>query len=101
MGPTTNAYGQVNVPVLPPGLLYVEVSAGGRFTAGRRSAGSVVAWGWNYYGQCDVPPLPPGVTYVEIASGFAHMVARRSNGTLAAWGDNVFGQLACRLPHRA
>src|SRR5439155_6135608 len=64
-----NTYGQCNVPALPPGLTYVEVSAGAQHSAARRSDGSIVAWGNNSSGQCNVPALPPGLTYVEVSAG--------------------------------
>src|SRR6187551_1457898 len=48
---------------------FVEVAAGEYHTVGRRSDGSVVAWGHNFYGQCNVPLLPGGLTYVEVAAG--------------------------------
>jgi Regulator of chromosome condensation (RCC1) repeat len=79
-----------SVPILPPGVTYVDVAAGGSdayfHTLARRSDGSLVAWGANYSGQCNVPALPPGLSYVEVAAGQDHSVARRSDGSVVSWG---------------
>jgi hypothetical protein len=91
-----NIGGQGDVPVLPAGLTYVEVAAGGWHTVARRSDGSVVAWGDNIGGQCDVPVLPAGLSYVEVTAGSGHTVARRSDGSVVAWGRNYEGQ--CNVP---
>jgi hypothetical protein len=76
------------VPALPSGLSYVELTAGGAFSAARRSDGSVVVWGFAQYGLPNVPALPAGVTYVAVAAGGAHIMARRSDGSLVGWGYN-------------
>jgi hypothetical protein len=81
-----NSLGQLDVPLLPPGLAYVEVTAGISHTAARRSDGAIVAWGDNYEGQCDVPDLPPGLVYVEVDAGNDFTLARRSDGAVLAWG---------------
>ncbi|MFT7486147.1 MAG: hypothetical protein ACI9F9_002001 [Candidatus Paceibacteria bacterium] len=102
-----NRSGQCDAPALPPGLTYVEVSAGGGmliqppntwsvdfgFSVARRSDGSVVQWGYTWG---VVPPLPTGLSYVEIDAGNAHTLARRSDGSVVAWGDNGYGQ--CDVP---
>ncbi|HZN40138.1 MAG TPA: hypothetical protein VFD82_15130, partial [Planctomycetota bacterium] len=75
---------------------FVEVAAGGKHTAARRSNGSVLAWGDNSFGQCNVPALPTGLSYVEVSAGRRHTVARRSDGSVVAWGDNAYGQ--CNVP---
>jgi len=92
----TNTSGQCNVPPLPLGLSYVEVSAGSLHTVARRSDGTVVAWGNNYYGQCDVKTLGSGLTYVQVSAGGYHTLARLSDGSVVAWGDNLYGQ--CNVP---
>ncbi|MFT4543264.1 MAG: hypothetical protein ACI835_005734 [Planctomycetota bacterium] len=102
-----NGDGQCDVPALPTGLTYVEVSAGGGvrfdftdnevydfgFSVARRSDGSVVQWGYTWG---VVPPLPTGLSYVEIDAGNAHTLARRSDGSVVAWGENGSGQ--CDVP---
>jgi alpha-tubulin suppressor-like RCC1 family protein len=40
-----NSHGQCDVPVLPAGLAFVQISAGNRHSLARLSDGSVVAWG--------------------------------------------------------
>jgi alpha-tubulin suppressor-like RCC1 family protein len=95
-----NSFGQCEAPVLPTGLTYVQITAGGTYYYGHslalRSDGTLVSWGNNYYGQCDVPPTPLGITFVEIATGDRHSVARRSNGSVVAWGEQSSGQ--CLVP---
>jgi hypothetical protein len=91
-----NTYGESNVPAPPPGLSYVQVTAGDYHTVALLSDGSVVAWGANYYGQSTVPPLPSGLSYVEVAACSDHTVARCSDGSVVAWGDNSAGQ--CNVP---
>ncbi len=96
----SNGSGESDVPVLPVGVSFVEVSAGGgwagSFSVARLSDGSAVAWGANTYGQLNVPALSPGQSYVEIAAGLAHVLARRSDGTIVAWGNNTSGE--CDVP---
>ncbi len=92
----SNAIGQCNVPTPPPGLHYIDISAGGDHTVALRSDGSVVAWGYNSSGQCNVASLPAGLTYVEIDAGGYHTVALRSDGSAVAWGNNTYGQ--CSVP---
>ncbi|MHC5212513.1 MAG: RCC1 domain-containing protein [Planctomycetota bacterium] len=77
----------LDVPSLPAGLTYVEVSAGSKHMAARRSDGSVVAWGANEAGQCDVPALPPGLTYAGVAAGVETTTAWLSDGSLVEWGS--------------
>jgi len=91
-----NSFGQCNVPVLPSGLSYVQVSAGMYHTVARRSDGTLVAWGYNFYGQCDVKALGSGLTYVDVSAGGFHTLARLSDGSVVAWGDNTYGQ--CDVP---
>ncbi|MHC5212511.1 MAG: RCC1 domain-containing protein [Planctomycetota bacterium] len=79
--------GTPDVPALPAGLTYVEVSAGADHMAARRSDGSVVAWGANDAGQCDVPPLPAGLTYAGVSAGMNNTTAWLSDGSLVEWGS--------------
>src|SRR6185436_5506050 len=71
-----SSYGQLNVPALPPGVVYVEVACGDYFSVARRSDGSVVAWGSNESHQCNVPALPPGFVYVDLSAAWGRVVAR-------------------------
>jgi hypothetical protein len=61
-----NSKGQWDVPVLPPGLSYVDITAGSHYTVARRSDGTVVAWGDDQYSQTHVPPAPGGLPSVRI-----------------------------------
>ena len=85
--------GVLDVPPLPPGLTYVEVSAGQHHAVARLSDGSLVSWG---SGPTIVPPAPVGTTYTSISAGFGHTVALLTDGSVVAWGDNSFGQ--CDIP---
>jgi hypothetical protein len=89
-------YEQWDVPVLPPGLTYTQVSVGAESTFALRSDGSIVGWGNCEFGVCDVPPLPPGTSYVEISAGRSHCLALRDDGVVVAWGANWDGQ--CDVP---
>jgi hypothetical protein len=78
--------------VLPAGLTYVEVSAGGLHSILRRSDGTAVTFGNNGWGQLNgQPALPAGLTYVEVAAGSAFNLARRSDGSVVAWGYSSGG----------
>jgi hypothetical protein len=70
------------VPVLPPGLRYVDIAAGTLHGVGRRSDGSVIAWGYDYYGEKRVPGLPPGLAFVQIAAGSVFTAARVAPATI-------------------
>ena len=73
-------------------LLSLALSAG--FIANRTqaaTAGSVVAWGYDYDGQVTVPiAAQSGVS--AVAAGWIHTVALRTNGSVVAWGWNAYGQ---------
>jgi alpha-tubulin suppressor-like RCC1 family protein len=90
------ADGQNAVPPLPPGVVYVQISVGGRHVVALRSDGGVAAWGDNAFGQCLIPYTPVGNPYVEVAAGGNHTLLRRADGTVLAVGDNAFGQ--CDVP---
>lgn len=49
------SWSQLQVPALPPGTTYAQVSAGGSTSGAIRSDGTVVIWGNNEYGQAAVP----------------------------------------------
>jgi hypothetical protein len=78
-------------PVLPPGLVYVQVEAGYLHTIARRSDGTAVAWGGS--GQCVVPALPPGLVHVDVQAGSLDSIALRSDGAVLCWGLNSSLQL--------
>jgi len=81
-----------NVPTLPPGVGYVEVSAGYQHIAARRSDGRVVAWGRLAEGQCNIPAPPTGLGYVEVVAGGYHTLSRLPtdcNGNGIADGSDI------------
>ncbi len=82
---------------------WVQVSAGGRHTAGLRANGTAWAWGLGSSGQLgDNSPTnkssPVSVVggftdWVQVSSGADQTIGLRSNGTAWAWGSNASGQL--------
>jgi Tol biopolymer transport system component len=81
-----NSWGQCDVPALPPGVRYVQVSAGDYHSLARRSDGTVVGWGDGFSGETSPPPLPPGVTYTDISAGNHFSLACLSDGSAIGWG---------------
>ena len=84
---------------------WVEVSAGGRHTCGRRADGSAWCWGYNSDGRAGfveresklVPtPLDDGRTYTAISAGWAHSCAIAEGGQLYCWGENTHGRLGIK-----
>jgi hypothetical protein len=71
--------GWIPVPVLPPGVSYVEVAGGsnaGRTVAARRSDGQIVVFGYISGPTTQVPELLPGTSYVEVDVGNIMISAR-------------------------
>merc|ERR1712137_166139 len=52
-----NGFGQCNIPDLPDGVTYSQVSAGYEHTVLLRSDGRAVACGENGYGRCNISSL--------------------------------------------
>jgi alpha-tubulin suppressor-like RCC1 family protein len=94
----SNVRGELDIPALPTGLTYVQVSGAKDMWSGVaiRCDGSAVVWGDNGAGQWNVPALPPGQSYVHVAAGSGHIVALRSDGSIVAWGANEYGE--CNVP---
>ena len=67
----------------------MAVSAGGVYTVGLKSDGTVVACGDNEYGQCNVSLWKD---IVAVSAGGGHTVGLKSDGTVVACGDNYHGQ---------
>ena len=88
-----NDAGQCDIPELPSGLSYTQVSAGAEFTALLRCDGNVVVCGSGNGCVFEIPPLSAGLFYVRIAAGDCHLVLLRSDGKLLAVGENWFQQL--------
>ena len=63
-----NDSGQCDIPRLPDGITYTQVSAGQFYTVLLRSDGDAVTCGRNDSGQCDIPTLDPGTWYAADVS---------------------------------
>jgi len=97
-----NQFGQLDVPALPAGVQYTQVSASTAdfydpvysfHSCGLRSDGTAVCWGGGGQGQLNVPALPAGVTYTSISAGWFHSCAARSDGAVLCWGLYTAGQI--------
>ena len=90
-----NGVGQCDVPVLPPGLRYIQVDAAGDGTLLLRSDGSVLYCGeilpWDHW-----PELPTGVHFTQISLGDVHVVLLCSDGNAVAVGPSVHN--CCEIP---
>ena len=86
-------YGEHNVPALPSGVTYTQISSGVYFSAALRSDGQISVWG---YIPGFAPALPPECTYVEVKAGLYFALARRSDGAVVSWGSNSHQQ--CDVP---
>jgi hypothetical protein len=75
--------------VIAQGSVTPMVAAGGGYTAGLKSDGTVVAMGDNEYGQCDVGNWT-GI--IQVAAGGGYTVGLKADGTVVAVGSNSYGQ---------
>jgi alpha-tubulin suppressor-like RCC1 family protein len=84
-----------------PGLTFVSISAGSRFTCGITSTRAAYCWGANDENQLgDFSPggatpvlIPSAFGWSQISAGFSHACAVRTDGALFCWGANDRGQL--------
>ncbi|MEZ6036770.1 MAG: hypothetical protein R3F29_04780 [Planctomycetota bacterium] len=83
-GPAANG---LQPPALPPGTVYVSVSAGDVHAVALRSDGTAVAWGSNSLGETNLVPLPVGVSVVEVRAMGRTTVLLRSDGLLQTAGS--------------
>jgi len=82
---------------------WVQVSAGGNYTAAIKNNGTLWSWGNNSYGELGdgtttrqnspVQEATHGTDWVQVSTGYFHTAAVKSNGTLWSWGYNSYGQL--------
>jgi alpha-tubulin suppressor-like RCC1 family protein len=80
------SYGATTIPLLPPGVTYVDLDCSLRNTVLLRSDGQAVVVGSNSDGQLNVPPLPPGLTYIACDSHERRTVLLRSDGQVFSFG---------------
>lgn len=82
---------------------WCRVSAGGDFSSGLRTNGTIWSWGINNLGQLgdgttvakSSPVLVIGgfTDWCGVDAGYRHSIGIRTNGTAWAWGDNSLGRL--------
>ena len=86
------------------GTTMATVAAGGSFSVGLTTSGSVEAWGSGLFGELgdgattSTPTptavhLPAGTVVTQIAAGGSHALALTSTGHVYAWGVGTHGQL--------
>jgi alpha-tubulin suppressor-like RCC1 family protein len=90
-----NEIGECNIPDLPEGVKYWQVSAGALHTLLLRSDGQVVACGKATL--CNIPELPEGIKYVQVAAGAGCSILLRSDGAVAGCYDS-YGAGEALLP---
>lgn len=103
----TGKAGGSRVPVrvaLPAGVTLTQLDAGGEFSVGLASNGSVFTWGANTEGQLGngtregsaVPvrvELPAGVAATSVVAGEYHVLALGDDGGVYGWGKDDSSQL--------
>jgi alpha-tubulin suppressor-like RCC1 family protein len=82
---------------------WIAISAGAQHTMGRKTDGSIWAWGRNDdgqlgnddYGTDRNTPVPVGtqIDWQLITAGYNHTMGIKTNGLLWVWGMNNWGQL--------
>ncbi len=71
----------------PPGITFVELAAGLRFTCGLRRTGEAECWGRNVNGVTS----PPEGQFTALAAGVYHACGLRPEGVVECWGYDVHG----------
>jgi len=78
------------------------VATGSFHNIGRKTSGTLWAWGWNYYGQLGLgdtiqrntpTQIGTGSDWSAIAVGGCYAIAIKTNSILWSWGRNNHGQL--------
>merc|ERR1712046_306776 len=90
-----NGDGQFNIPDLPEGVIYTQVSAGSNNTMLLRSDGKVVVSGSDI-NKWNIPNLEQGVNYTQVSVSGYHAVLLRSDGKVETVGENTNNQ--CDIP---
>ncbi len=103
LGNTNNTL--VVTPTQVVGTGWTAMAAGGHYSLGLKTDGTLYAWGRNEYGQFgtgtfDISPYPPhpspspvGSGYLAIAAAFDHNLALNTDGYTYTCGLNNYGQL--------
>jgi alpha-tubulin suppressor-like RCC1 family protein len=86
-----NPHGTLNVPPLPPGVVYKDVVCGWNHSVALRSDGNAVAWGEIGTGACTIPPPPAGQSYVGIGASSGGTTLLRSDHAIVYAGSMVAG----------
>ena len=89
-----NLAGQCNIPVLPLGRRYEQVSCGGQHTLLLRDDGTVAACGDDSAYQ--ILRLSEGEAYSQVSAGQKFSLLLTRNGIVHASGENESGQ--CDIP---
>jgi len=80
--------------VVPGGLTFVALAAGGFQTCALDGGGAAYCWGFDGVAEHDAPALVAGGhTFSTISSGLQHTCGIASDSTAYCWGDNSSGQL--------
>jgi alpha-tubulin suppressor-like RCC1 family protein len=102
-GSNTNTSAPTTV-ILPAGVNFSQLVAGGLHTCALGSDGKVYCWGYNFFGQVgngsdtnsSTPTaviLPSGVSISQVAAGENHTCGLSSDSKVFCWGNNEYGQL--------
>lgn len=88
--------------IIPAVGCWESVTGGGSFTIGKKSDGTLWAWGENNRNQLgdgtttaknSPVQISTAVNWKSITSGLGHTLATKNDGTLWGWGSSGFGQL--------
>jgi hypothetical protein len=89
-------------PIQIPGSQWSGVFSGGSQNFGKKTDGTLWAWGYNGYGQLGAgtggqsrssPIQLPGTTWGIVQASRTHTFATKTDGTIWGWGCNNCGQL--------
>ena len=79
---------ETNTEQQDPTVRFEAVSAGGLYSCGLRTDGTITCWGHNQWGQTDAP----SGTFSAVSASRRYSCGLRTDGTITCWGDNSEGQ---------